>query len=1666
MPFIGSLAFFGLLVTLTVVVVTILNAVTTLVGNERFGYSNSIEFNNPTSLVFDSLGDMYVTDTGNNCIRKVSPQGVVTTFAGSRDQAFADGTGTNAMFNKPEGIAVDSNGNVYVADTSNHRIRRITPGGVVTTFAGTGATAFSNGTALNSSFNTPRGLAFDPAGNLYVSDNSNHCIRRIDTSLNVITWAGSNGTSGFSNAIGTAARFNSPWGMFCESNGTTLLVADPGNHRIRSITLTSAGVNTQAGTGVQGSSNGGQGQLSTYNRPRGVLATRNPAGQLIVYVADTGNNQIRLYSTFASPATVAGATTSGGAIDGASTFSGLNQLAGMAADSNGIVYFADQGNHTIRTLSPYPINGTRNIVSSPITFNRSARYSDTNSSPSILINIVFHMTFDSSGNLYFADGFNHRIRRITPQGVCTTLAGNGGVIFADGTGTNATFQNPSGIAVDSSGNVFVSSTSHNRIRRITPAGVVTTVAGNGGTTFTDGTGTNATFNLPDSLAFNSSGDLFVADNFNHRIRRITPLGVVTTFAGSGTPAFADGTGVGASFRFPTGIIFDSSGNLIVADQGNHRIRRITPGGVVTTIAGTGVTTPITNGAALTSTFNNPYGIVFNSSGDLFITDRVNNRIRRLSGGVVTTLAGDLQGSIIGTGTNARFNSLQGIAINSSGDLFVSDRENFKIRRITQAGVVSTFIGDSQGYSDGGWFANPTGISVNWNGELYLADRDSHTIRRITPEGVVNYVAGSPFLSATTLRFSSPNGIVVQNLTRNTLYVADTGNNRITLLVDSLTNGFGFSNFAGNSASPGFINNTTLISATFNRPQGITIDNSGILYVSEENNNAIRRIGGATGVTTLAGSGTAGSADGIGTAATFNKPFGVVADTFGNVYVADTFNHRIRRITTLDGIVTTLAGSTVGFSNGTGINSQFNFPKGIAIDPLGNLYVADEMNNRIRKIETSTGIVTTLAGSGTIGFLNNSNGLSSTFNSPQGVAVNRFRQVYVSESGNNSIRRIEDAYTLPDNNGVVNTVAGNGVPSFLDGSGIDAVLSRPSGITVDSVGNLYFADRFNHRIRRITPQGDVTTLAGNGVNAFADGTGTNARFFGPNGITVDLEGFVYVADTGNNRIRKISQAGVVTTLVGSTVGSANGVGTNATLNTPNGIAIDSKGNLYVTDSANHRIRKIIKEGFMSTFAGSSAGYLDGIGTNANFSNPSGITIDFTGNLYVTDGSNNRIRKITPTGVVTTLAGSGTAGFGDGSAATAGFNFPFGVAVDSSLNVYVSDFNNHRIRKITSGGIVSTLAGNGTTTFANGTGTNATFNFPQGIAVDSAGTVYVSDTENHRIRRIGYAVQLPLNRGVTTTIAGSGSGGSANNLGTSATFSEPSSIAVNSAGVLYIADSLNHRIRAISLTSVVTTWAGTGTASLVNSARLTSTFNAPRGVTVDSAGNVYVGDTLNHCIRKITTANSVLTLTGSGTPTFADGFGGSASFQNPQGVAVDSVGNVYVADTSNHRIRKITPEGNTTTLAGNGSPAFADGTGGSSSFNTPIGVAVDLSGNVYVGDNSNNRIRKITPEGVVSTLAGNGTADSINGTGTNASFNLPRGIAVDLNYNVYVAEFVGARIRKITPSGSVTTLSGSGTPTFADGTGTAASFVTPRGVAVGSNGIVYVVDTTNHRVRKIL
>lgn len=645
-------------------------------------------------------------------------------------------------------------------------------------------------------------------------------------------------------------------------------------------------------------------------------------------------------------------------------------------------------------------------------------------------------------------------------------------------------------------------------------------------------------------------------------------------------------------------------------------------------------------------------------------------------------------------------------------------------------------------------------------------------------------------------------------------------------------------------------------------------------------------------------------------------------------------------------------------------------------------------------------------------------------------------------------------------------AGTPTPSgAADGTGRAARFDRPVGLATDSAGNVYVGDSSNSLVRKITPAGVVTTVAGLAQSrGTTDGTGASARFMSPESLAADKDGTLYVADYDAHTIRRISPAGEVTTLAGlaGVPGALDGTGNGARFRNPVGVAVDAAGNVYVADRGNRTVRKITPAGVVTTLAGvaGQSGSTDGTGSAARFTGLAGLAVDAAGNVYAAESTTHIVRRISPAGEVTTLAGwPGLRGSTNGVGNAARFDAPAALAVDAAGNVYVADTVNEIIRRIAPDGTVTRYAG--ATDFAgNSDGdrlTAARFFRPQGIAIDSAGNIYVSETFSHTVRKISAA-------GVVSTLAGPGGNfGSANGPAATAQFHSPRSLAVDADGNVVVADTNNGALRRISTEGVVTTIAGQpGQFGYNDGNAATSRLGFPYGLFIDGAHNIFFTDVVYHTLRRLTPAGSVGTLAGSASAPggSTDGFVTAARFNFPLGSAMDLFGTVYVVDSGNHTVRKITLDGIVSTFAGlAGVTGSIDGPGETARFNSPDSVAVDLLGNVYVSDFGNSTIRKITPAGVVSTFAGMpALTGSVDGRGSAARFENPTGLAVDYAGNVFVSDTNAHIIRKIAPDGTVTTIGGIANESgIRAGAGSAARLHLPSGIAVDRDGTLYVTCT---------
>ncbi len=783
--------------------------------------------------------------------------------------------------------------------------------------------------------------------------------------------------------------------------------------------------------------------------------------------------------------------------------------------------------------------------------------------------------------------------------------------------------------------------------------------------------------------------------------------------------------------------------------------------------------------------------------------------------------------------------------------------------------------------------------------------------------------------------------------------------------------------------------------------------------------------GATGVSTVAGSGTAGNVNGPGSSASFGRPYGLTRLADGSFVITEYDTHRLRRIQA-DGTVSALAGTgSAGAADGLAASATFDNPTSVAADAAGNLFIADLANSRIR--ELSGGSVSTFAG-GTAGFKDDV-GTAAQFTNVQDIKFDAGGVLWAADRGNHRVRRIAA-------DGTVTTAAGTGVPGYLDGSAAQAQFNEPCRIAPAADGSVYIADCSNYRIRKLSADGTtVSTVSGSG-SGFLDGVGSSAKFGWIGGLAW-LGGTLIVSDNANNRIRAVAGDGSVSTLAGSgAAGYVDGVPSSAAFSAQWNVAPDWSGALWVADGANQRIRKLSfatllcndgntcttdacgAQGCVFTPVGNGAACSDGNACTSNDACTAGqcqpgsavtvcddqnpCTIDFcnplTGNCVfnATSGpcqDNNLCTTgehcvsgacIADTATLVTFAGAATAGFVDGAPADARFNAAFGLALTKSGGTYVSDAGGNRIRLVSANGTTSTVAGTGIAGFLDGAATTAQFNNPTRMVLNAQGDLLIADGVNNRIRK--------LSGTTVSTVAGSGTAGFLDGAGSSAQFNSPFGLALLGSGVLYVADSGNHRIRTVAANGTVGTLAGSSTAGNADGSTASATFNSPRGLCQASNGTLYVVDTLNHNVRRIL-GGQVSTLAGSGTAGSADGTGTAASFNQPRDCTVDPSGNVYVTDTFNNRLRRITPTGVVSTVAGStiGNGSYLTGTDGAALTSVlayPAVPAWASGGVIWIADN--NAIRKFIPANVDCSDGLPCTTDVCNGsTGACVSVPTPTG-----------------------------------------------------------------------------
>lgn len=937
--------------------------------------------------------------------------------------------------------------------------------------------------------------------------------------------------------------------------------------------------------------------------------------------------------------------------------------------------------------------------------------------------------------------------------------------------------------------------------------------------------------------------------------------------------------------------------------------------------------------------------------------------------------------------------------------------------------VSTAVGAPTG-ATGTALAYPGALAVDGAGRIYIADTENHRIRRVESDGSLTTIAGTGTPgaggdggTATSAQLNQPSGVAVDGIGR--VFVADTGNHRIRMIDES-----GRITTIAGTGEPGFSGDGAAILVRLAAPHGVAVDGLGRLYIADTENHRIRRIDIDGGLVTVAGTGNAGAAGDGGPAidAELASPLGVAVDMQGRVLVADTLNSRVRRVE-LDETIVTVAGSSFGFGGdgGQATAAMLASPTAVAVDPQGRIVIADLLNHRIRRVAVD-GSIATVAGTGAQGYSGDGGPAASAMLAlPLGVATDAQGAILVADRSNQRVRRIDAA-------GTIATVAGSGTFGFGgDGrAATSAVLSNPFAVAVDDLDRVYIADTGHSSVRRIELDGTITTIAGTGIAGFSGdgGPATSAQLDNPGGIAV-WNGDVYIADTFNHRVRRVDATGTITTVAGTGLFGFSGDGgaaTAARLANPNGLTVDSQGRLLVADTYNHRIRRVAG-GIITTVAGTgTAGYGGdgGPATDAALSFPYNVGTGDGDRILISDTANHRIRAVVD-GTISTIAGTSSSGVGaDGIPATSSaLHTPHQLTTDSQDRVVFIEARSYRVRRIESDGTISTLVGSPTEGDYGDAGpiSAARLGSSNGVTIDSQDRIVIADTNSSRIRR--------TEAGVITTIAGRID---PEDIGpaTIARLADPQALALTPTALLVAAGASGtlQAVRAGRVEAVAGRYPQSQATGSLARFRSTS-FGTVGGVAFDPVtGLVYVTESSAHRLHVITRVDpdrpstwTIATVANAaGMAGFADGAAATARFRSPSGLYLDSVSRtLYIADTGNHSIRALDLASSTVTTVVNTSHALGyAGDGGAAAtalLYLPAAITRCANGDLFIADTGNHRVRRVAAGSqTISTVLGDGTKAS-SGEGAPAHtfpVDAPGGLACDDDGNLFVTSTTAVRL----------------------------------------------------------
>jgi sugar lactone lactonase YvrE len=1848
-----------------------------------------------------SSGNIYIPDSNNNRIRKVAVNGIITTFGGIGNVTVSGISGPigSTGFYVPFSIVGDAAGTMFYMSDKKYIWKYIFATNIITVVAqsttiGAGFSGDS-GPASSARLNFPCGLWLTSSEELFVVDQRNHRVRKISSTGIITTVAGSTSTGSYSGDGGaaTAAALSSPTFVYVDPSGK-LFVADQGNNRIRLVDTNNI-ITTFAGTGTADPFNGDNipATASNLNQPYDVKG--DSVGN--IYITDRVNCVVRKVDTNGIIVTLFGTPGSCGFTSGLSDRSSvLNALLGIWLDSSANIYFTDVNSIHRSVLVSSP-------SSQPSSQPTSRPTKNTQISPNLFMQLVagtnssgfsgdggqatagqlksLYLWVDSSGNVYSPDYDHYRVRKISSTGIITTFGGTGIKSNSGITGpvVSTAFWTPVTMVGDTAGSFFYLCDRIYIWKYLFSTGIVTVVAQStslsSGFAGDNGPASSAQFYSPTGLWLTTEGILYIADTSNHRIRMLSLTGIITTVAGSGCANGCAGGFGGdglaatlANLKQPLNLYIDSVGRMFIADSINHRIRLVNTNNIITTFAGTGSQNPLVDDIPATlSNLNTPADVKGDTLGNIYIADYQHCAIRRVDiYGIITTIFGSVSSCGFTPGISSRFapiNTPQGLWVDSASRVYFSDLNSIH-RGVMVSSPTSQPTGQpsssptrvvnvspnlfmklvggssTQGFTGDNGPATLASMRafipwVDSSGNVYLPDYTNYRIRKIDSTGIITTFGGTGTQSTAgtggligSVSFLNPYSIV-GDASGTFLYMSDGlyvwkylfSSGIVSVYGHAVGLSVGFSGDGGPATS-----------AQLYGARGIWLTTSGVLFITDYGNHRIRRVssGSPNIITTIAGSGPSGLVDGsfsgdggAATSATLNYPRSVYVDSNGKIFIADTLNNRIRVVAT-NTIISTFAGTGIQNpfigENVPATTANINNPYDVKGDSFGNIYITDSAHQTVKLVDPKGMIVTLFGTPGSSGFSTGVSPRAGFMNSPVGLWVDSggiiyftdlnsvHRSIVVSNPTSQPTRQPSSQPTRqpsrqPSQQPTVQPTARPtrqpvGQPSsqpsqqptsqpirLPTGQPTNQPVTRPSGEPsgqptsrptnvvnispnlfmklmggsssqgssgddgpatsaflksyipwVDSSGNIYLPDNTNSKIRKIdSSTGIITKFGGTGTASPAGLSGPidSTQLLNPYSIIGDVSGSVlYISDT--LFIWKYLFSSDIVSVFAHTVGVVagfsgdGGPATAAQLRNPAGLWLTTSGALLFADYGNHRTRMISSgnPSIITTVVGSGAG--GGVGsfsgdsgpaTSATLYNPRSVYVNTNGKLFICDTNNNRIRVVDSNNIITTFAGTGVQSpfIGENLPATlANINTPYDVKGDSLGNIYIADSGNRIIRLVDTHGTIGTLFGTpGLDGFSAGVSPrSAAMSPPVGLWLDSFGTVYFTDLNSvHRGMVVSNPTSQPSgepsrqptrqptarpsrqpsscpssqptsrptkNTAISTNlymelVAGTSAAGYTGVGGQKATNAQIKAIHlwVDSVGNIYNPEFDNYRIRKIDSSGIITAFGGIGSQSSTGSSGPIGTtgFWIPDSIVGDTAGTfLYVCD--RRFVWKYVFSTDIISVVVQSSP-LQPGFSGdngpasSAQLKLPGGLWLTTEGVLYIADTDNHRIRKVSAGGIITTVAGSGcsngcTGSFAgDGFAATSAnLDRPYAVYVDTTGKFFIPDSNNNRIRVVNTNNIISTFAGTGTVNSLtdNVPASSSSLNLPVDVKGDTAGNIYISDYSHCAIRRVDIYGIITTIFGSVLSCgFSSGVSSRNSAINgPQGLWVDSLSRVYFSD----------